>query len=256
MTLAKEFFHLDGGSSKPLYHQIQDNIVQLIDHDLLRSGDALPSERLLGEYYSVNRMTVRQAIDALVQRGLLRRRHGSGTFVNDQPAMQALQPTVVGFSERMRKEGLRPSSRLLHRTITLPEPIVAHRLNISREQQVIIIKRLRLINDVPLMLETSYLSSALFPELLERDLENESLYDILAQDYDMKVVEAEHTLEPTLASAYEAQHLGIDLRTPAMLVRVLAYSQDRVPIEFSKSIVRGDRCRYFFRVNTAMPILD
>lgn len=256
MTLGKEYFHLDTSSEQSLYVQIQENIVQLLDHNLLRPGDALPSERLLGEYYGVNRRTVRQALEALVQRGLLRRKHGSGTFVNEQSRVGAFTPTVVGFSERMRHEGLNPTSRLLHRTTLTPEPIVAHRLQLPMAAQVVVIKRLRLIDDVPLMLETSYLSAALFAGLLARDLENESLYAILRQDYGTRITEAEHTLEPTLTSAYEAHHLGVDLKAPAMLVRVLAYSQDRVPVEFSKSVVRGDRCRYFFRVHTATPILD
>jgi GntR family transcriptional regulator len=113
-----------------------------------------------------------------------------------------------------------------------------------------------MVDEEPLMIETSYLSQAMFPSLIEADVETESLYHILAQQYDMVVTEAEHTMEPTMPDAFEAHHLGVEITMPTMLVRVRAFSRDRVPIEMSKAIVRGDRCRFFFRVNTSTPIMQ
>jgi len=255
MNAGLKYYRLSDESSLPLYQQIQDNILQLIDNNLLTAGASLPSERQLSDVYGVNRMTVRQAIDGLVQKGLVQRKQGSGTFVVEGRTMQNFTPTVQGFSQRMREAGMNPSSRLLHRAIITPEPIVAHHLNIDPDAPVILLKRLRLVNDEPLMIETSYLSQALFPDLIEADLEQESLYRILEQRYGMVVVEAEHTMEPTLPDAFEAHHLGVALNMPTMLVRVLAFAHDRIPVEMSKSVVRGDRCRYFFRVNTRTPIM-
>ncbi|MFW5748303.1 MAG: GntR family transcriptional regulator [Chloroflexota bacterium] len=250
------YYRLPAVSVLPLYQQIQENIIQLIDNNLLNAGEALPSERQLSDVYGVNRMTVRQAIDGLVQKGLVNRKHGAGTFVATGRALQSFTPTVFGFSQRMREAGMNPSSRLLHRAIITPEPIVAHHLNLGLDEPVIILKRLRLVNDEPLMIETSYLSHAMFPGLIDADLETESLYHILEHNYDMVVVEAEHTMEPTMPDAYEAHHLGVEITMPTMLVRVLAFSRDRIPLEMSKAIVRGDRCRYFFRVNTRTPIMQ
>lgn len=247
------YLRLPPESTLPLYQQIQENLIQLIESNLLHTGDPLPSERQLSEVYGVTRMTVRQALDGLVRKGLVDRRQGAGSFV---AAFQSFTPTVVGFSQRMREAGMNPSSRLLHREIITPEPLVAHRLNLAPNDRVIVLKRLRLLNDEPLMIETSYLSHGMFPGLMQADLENESLYRVLKQDYSMVVHEAEHTMEPTLPNAYEAYNLGVEMTSPAMLVRVVAYSGDNLPIEMSKSVVRGDRCRYFFRVNTRIPIMD
>ncbi|MGJ3239234.1 MAG: GntR family transcriptional regulator [Anaerolineae bacterium] len=256
MTLSIKYFRLPKQSDQALYQQIQDNLIELIDNNLLEAGDMLPSERQLSDAYGVNRMTVRQAIDGLVQKGLVEKKPGAGTLITDNRAVQAFTPTVIGFSQRMRDAGMQPSSRILQRDVIAPDPIIAHHLNLDVDAPVVMIKRLRLANDEPLMIETSYLSQAMFASLLDDDLENESLYGIIEQRYGLRVVETEHTLEPILANAFEAHHLGIGIHTPAMLVRVVAYGADRIPIEMSKSIVRGDRCRYFFRVNTKLPIIQ
>jgi GntR family transcriptional regulator len=256
MTQLAKYFRLTRDASLPLYQQIQDNIIQLVDSGLLSAGDSLPAERLLSEIYGVNRMTVRQAIEGLVQKGWIERRHGAGSFIARQQPVQQFTPTVIGFSQRMREAGMDPSSRLLHREIITPEPLIAHRLGIEPDSPVIVLKRLRLVNQEPLMIETSYLSQAMFPGLMHADLEGESLYRILQHDYGMTVYETEHTMEPTLPNAFEAHHLGVALNLPAMLVRVVAYSVDRLPLEMSKAIVRGDRCRYFFRVHTRIPIME
>lgn len=256
MRDSRPYFCLPVGSDLPLYRQIQDNLVELIDNRLLEIGAALPSERQLSERYGVNRMTVRQAIDGLVQKGMLERRRGAGTFVMAGQPVQHLTPTVLGFSQRMREAGLRPSSQLLHRDIIVPDPIVQHHLQLEAEQAVIRLTRLRLVNDAPFMLETSYLEAARFSALMSADLEHESLYRILEHEYQLQVVEAEHTLEPTLPTPDEARHLGQETMMPAMLVRVIAYEAARTPLEMSRAIVRGDRCRYFFRVNTQAPLMD
>ncbi len=256
MSVPLHYFRLTSDSTLPLYQQIQENITQLIDDNLLRTGDMLPPERQLSELYGVNRMTVRQAIDRLVRRGLIERRPGAGTFVSKPRPIASFKPSVIGFSQQIREAGMTPSSRLLHREIISPEPMLAHRLRLHPEDAVIVLKRLRLVNDEPLMLETSYLSYGMFPRLMEADLENESLYRVLQQEYGVEVTGAEHTLEPTLPTAYEAYHLGVAMTAPAMLVRVLALAQDNVPIESSKAIVRGDRCRYFFGVSTRVPIME
>lgn len=256
MSISLNHFRFSVSSQQALYQQIQENIVALIESGLLKTGDALPAERQLSEAYGVTRMTLRRAMDELVQKGVLERKQGAGTFVTANHSVQSFTPTVMGFSQRMREAGMRPASRLLHRAVIKPDPLVAARLTLKANDEVVMLKRLRLVNNEPLMIETSYLSYALFPRLMEVDLENESLYRVLQDEYAMRVVKAEHTLEPTLLNTYEAHHLGLTMNQPAMLVHVVGYSVDHIPIEMSKAIVRGDRCRYYFRVETQMPVTE
>lgn len=253
--LSPDYFQIDTNKAEPLYHQIQENLIELIELGLLRPGDLLPSERELSQHYSVTRMTVRQAVDGLVQKGLVQRQQGVGTFIQPRQSVQPFVPTVMGFSQRIRQAGLVPSSQLIECVVVPPTPLIAHRLGIDPLSPVIRLTRLRLVNEEPLMLETSYLSQQRFPDLVTADLANRSLYTYMQEQYDLYVHETEHTLEPVLIDEHEAKLLGLSAGQPAMLVRVLALAANQLPIEYSKSVVRGDRCRYYFRVNTQMPII-
>ena len=255
MVLSRDHFQIDTSKTTPLYHQIQENIIELIDLNLLNAGDSLPSEREMSHYYDVTRMTVRQAIEGLSQKGFVERQHGVGTFIRDKQVVRPFVPTLMGFSQRMREAGIEPTSGVLERTRVQPTPIIAHRLRLDADDSVIVIRRLRLANQEPLMIETSYLSYRHFAPLMNVDLESQSLYQAIETLTGHTLREAEHTLEPTLVDTQEASILGVQVGQPAMLVRVLAYSNQRFPIEYSKSVVRGDRCRYYLRVHTQQPIL-
>jgi len=254
--LAAEYFSIDRNSELPIYYQIQQNLVELIDLGLLKAEDSLPSERELSQYYGVTRMTVRQAINTLVQKGLVYKQHGVGTFISEQKPAREFVPTVMGFSSRMREAGLSPSTQLIDRTTLNPTPLIAHRLQISPDMRVIALKRLYMVKNEPLMIETSYLSYDRYPTVMTADLAGQSLYDFLECEYAVSVYAAEQTLEPTLMSSMEASLFNLTKGEPAMLVRVLAFSAERVPIEFSKSVVRGDRCSYYFRFTTQKPIIS
>lgn len=243
-------------SPVPRYHQIKQNILGLIQANVLRVGDALPSERELSEVYGVNRMTVRQAVTELSTLGIIRRLHGVGTFVSDQNAISPLVPAVTGFSERYRSAGMRPASTVIDLEKVQASPVIAERLCLDPKATVIALKRLRLVNDEPFMLETSYLPFARFPALLREDFSAQSLYDVLGRRYQTHICETEHTLEPTLLTDVETEYFGLTPGQPAMLVHITAYTDSHQPVEFCKSIIRGDRCRYYFTVNTQRPIID
>jgi GntR family transcriptional regulator len=249
------YFAIDLNSRLPRYYQIKQNIADLIQANLLRAGDTLPSERELSEQYGVNRMTVRQAISDLVNAGLLRRQHGKGTFIADKSAFHPLIPAVTGFSERALSAGLRPTSRVLSQEIIPASPVVAERLCIEHKAPVILLKRLRLVDNEPLMIEKSYLPHHAFPDLLDEDFNVQSLYTVLVKRYAAHIIETEQTLEPTLLTADESQYFNLKAGQPAMLVHVVAYTHQHRPVEFSKAIIRGDRCRYYFTVNTQSPVI-
>jgi GntR family transcriptional regulator len=244
------YFTIDLQSQLPRYYQIKHNIISLIDNNFLRAGDALPSERELGELYRVSRMTVRQAINELASEGVLNRLQGVGTFVTEKNIVAPIVPAVIGFSERIRKAGMKPTSRVLALELIPGTPVITERLQLEPKMPLICLKRLRLIDDEPLMIETSYLSYTSFPELMEIDFSVNSLYDLLATRYSSPVVETDHTLEPTLLTHDESTHFDLKSGQPAMLVHVVAYTTSHKPLEFCKSVIRGDRCRYYFKATT------
>ena len=150
---------------------------------------------------------------------------------------------------------MQPTSRVLTLDVIVAPPVIAERLKLEPKVPVIFLKRLRLVNDEPLMLEQSYLSHKAYPRLLDHDFGSQSLYDVLDREYQANIVEAEQTLEPTLLTPDESEYFGLKTGLPAMLVHITAYTDEHQPVEFCKSVIRGDRCRYYFTVNTQSPII-
>jgi GntR family transcriptional regulator len=255
MEVDKAIFKIDLTSHIPPYHQIKENLREAVENEALRPDDMLPSERELARIYGVSQFIVRQAIEDLVREGLLHRVQGIGTFVA-QPKVVQFFPTVLGFSARMRKSGHVTMNRVLSQQVEPASPSVARRLHIPENARVMHLVRLRIIDNEPLMIETSYLSLDRFPELLDDDLAVRSLYDILTTRYRIKIIELDQTLEPVLMTEYEAGLLESTPGSPAMLMEVVAFAGEQdpadcsSPFEFSKAIVRGDKCQYYFRMRS------
>jgi GntR family transcriptional regulator len=194
-------------------------------------------------------VTVRQAVDELVQEGLLRRVQGIGTFVAEPKVVQVL-PTVLGFSARMRQEGHTTLNRVLRQETEPAGASVARRLRLPAGSPVMRLARLRIVDNEPLMIETSFLSLDRFPDILGDDFAVRSLYDVIGTRYGVHVFELDQTLEPVLMTEYEASLLDSTPGSPAMLMEVVAYAGENDPFEFSKAIVRGDKCQYYFRMRS------
>jgi GntR family transcriptional regulator len=257
-----EGLYIDHSSVVPLYHQIKENLQDLIESGELKPGTMLPSERELAEHYAVSRLTVRQAISELVREGLLIRQHGVGTFVAP-PKLNQAQPMALSFTQRMIQAGRIPTSRVLACEIVPASRGVARRLQIEPDTPVVRLSRLRLANGQPVMLETTHLPAERFPGLEKENFRTQSLYAILSTRYGVIIAEAEQTLEPVALSSYEAAQLGASEGAPAMLVEVVAFSQEGWPVEYSRAIVRGDTSRYVFRLRNvysnhtqAMPAVE
>ena len=249
MALDRSIFRIDAQSTIPLYHQIKENLREAIKNETLRSEDLLPSARELGELYGVNRPTVQRVIDELVQEGLLRRVSNLGTFVSGPKVVQVF-PTVLGFSARMRQEGHVTTNRVLLQETEPATPSVARRLRIPEGAQVMRLVRLRIVDNEPLMIETSFLPLDRFPDVLGDDFTVRSLYDVISARYGTQVFELDQTLEPVLMTEYEAALLDCTPGCPAMLMEVIALASEDDPFEFSKAIVRGDKSQYYFRMRS------
>lgn len=150
----------------PMYYQIEQVIRRRIESGELRPGDRVESERELAQKFGVSLMTARQAVKGLEQQGLIYRERGKGSFV---AASKIEMNQLLGFSEKMRRLGIEPSSRLLVGERTRASPEIAEKLQLEGESYILKITRLRLGNGEPFALETSYIPEALCPSLLERD---------------------------------------------------------------------------------------
>jgi GntR family transcriptional regulator len=198
-------------------------------------GTPAPSERELVQQFGVARMTVRQALDALVAEGLLERIPGRGTFVANSRVDQV--PRLTGFAEEMQRRGMTPSSRTLLARMEAAGPGVARALEIGLGEKVVHWQRLRYADAAPMCIEDAYLAAELMPGLLENL--PESLYSELERRR-LAPTWGEDSVDAGLAQEPEAKLLGVSAGHPVLRVARRAFC-DRTPVEVSRSTYRADR---------------
>jgi GntR family transcriptional regulator len=233
-----------GGSSASMdavnkQGQTRQRVVELIEQ--LRVGDAIPSERRLSTDLGVSRLTLRAALDDLVREGYLVRRHGSGTFVS-QPKI-AQQLTLTSFSDDMRRRGMVPGSHTVDLRETHAGARLGRALNISPDERVVLIRRLRLADGVSMAIETLHVPAALVPGLTRAQLEDASFYELLEDRYGIVIDSGVQTIEPTVTNEEESSLLGVPLHSPAFLFERTSRTEEGETVEFVRSVYRGDRYR-------------
>ena len=227
----------------PLYRRIATDIRARI-----RSGDLAPGARIETELevmsrYGVSRATVRQALGELVGDGLVEIRRGLGTYV----AQRRFEHTIGGFysfSREIERHGRTPGTRVLGIDLEPAQDPAAAGLAIAPGTRVVALRRLRLADDDPLVVETSYLPAERFPGLEAIDFERVRLYDTLLARYGCRATRARETFAAVLMTADEAALLQQRRGEPALRVERITFDQDDLPVEFCRSTVRGDRYRY------------
>ena len=242
---------LDPG--RPAYRQIELQLLDLIREGALAPGDRMPAERVLALRVGVSRMTLRQALDGLVRRGLLERRGGQGTFVAARKVEQDLR-VLRSYPDELRGQGVRETTTVL-RSATVPaSSSVAAALGLARRAPVHQIERLRTAASEPLLAETAWLPAALVPEFLAAPLQG-SLWDALAAA-GHRVARAVEHLEPVLAGPDDVLLLEVEEGAPLMLVERTSYDGAGVAVEHAVSTFRGDRTRFVVEVPGAIDPAD
>lgn len=227
----------------PLYYQVAEFIKSEIDASRLKPGDQLPPEREISARFGVSRMTARQALAYLGKQGTLVSQQGVGTFVAEPKLIHGTFH-LQGFTEEMMHLGGLVHSRVLENIVCKPPSPIANKLGIDPDRTTVKILRLRLLGDVPLLLETSYLPTDVCPGLETEDLEKSSLYALLESHYGLFLDHARQTIEATAANDYEAQLMGVGIGTPMILLEGVTYATQKRPIEYVKGIYRGDRFKF------------
>lgn len=217
---------------------VRDRVLAMLEE--LPVGEAIPAERKLAVELGVSRPTLRAVTDELVREGLLRRRHGSGTFVADRKVDLPL--TMTSFSEDMSRRGMVPSSRVLSFGITHAGAKLGQRLRVSPSAEVYECRRLRLADDEPMAIEFLHVPRTLLPELTGAALESASFYALLSQA-GIAIAAGVQTIEPTVTDQAESEVLGVPLHSPAFLFERTTESGEGQVVEFVRSVYRGDRYR-------------
>ena len=240
MTLPR--FRVRGGS--PVHEQIEHWFHSAYGSGRFREGDRLPTERDLSAHLGVSRMTLRQALASLEQRGLVLRTMGrrGGTYVGSPRVIECDLASVNGFSEQMRKAGIAPGALVVEAGGVGAPRDVAIALGLALRAPTWRVVRVRSADGEPVALEESWFPGKLLSGFLDHDLTT-SLYELLGDLYGRHPVRLRESLQPVLAAHREADLLGVSIGAPLMLVERTALDASGVPVEFARDLFRADRTR-------------
>lgn len=208
--------------------------------------DALPTERDLLEAFSVSRTTVRQAIQVLLRKGLVYNVQGSGTYVSN-PAVVSKTLRLTGFSEDMRLRGLNPASVILEFASSEASPEMAAKLQVEPGAPLIMVRRLRMADDVPMALERVHLCADMVD--VNRIDFARSLYEGL-RELGVHVARATQTIEAVNLNAEQARHLDQAVGAAALRVQRVSYTDRGRAFEHAETIYRADRYSFDIVVET------
>ena len=239
---------IDETNPTPRYIQLANRIRKLIQDGSWKVGEALPSERAIVAASNLSRVTIRKALELLAQEGLLRQRHGSGTYINNESErIEQSLGMLTGFSEDMILLGHVPSVRWIEKVVVMPSSAETMMLGLSPGEKVVRLRRLRLADGKPLAVEMAVVPASSVPDI---ELIGDSLYEALAST-GMSPEKALQRMHACRLPAFEAELLDCAEGEPALYIeRVSRLSSGRT-IEFTRSYYRGD-C-YDFVVELTLP---
>lgn len=229
----------------PIYLQLREVVRTKIEDGDYPPGTAIPPENELAKTYGVNRLTVRNAIDALVEEGLLRRVQGKGAFVVGDLIERDLD-SLQGFRQTIRERHVEPATRVLSKSVRQAGAKYAKIFNISPDEQIFYIKRLNTADGEPIAIEHTYIPCRKVPKLNGIDLDVFSLYEVYGF-YGVSPVRAWQTLDLVRLEARDARMLGIEPGHTVMLFTCTSYDAADEVVEFTRSYTRGDKCSFTVR---------
>lgn len=237
---------LEENGNIPLYQQIRLDIQSMMQSEIIKPGDLLPSEIDLAQAYQVSRQTVRQAIGELVAQQLLERKPGHGTTV------LAGQNRVKffldqSFTKAMAEIGLHARSEILRKKKTTIDNNTPTSLHVEQGSSALELVRLRFADDQPIGVQYTTIVTKFCPDLYLNDFESGSLYEHLLSRYKLPISRIDHVVNAVVADPWHVNLLKVSNYSPLLLVHTTAYLENGDPIEASTSYYRADRYEFSVR---------
>ncbi|WP_306117946.1 MULTISPECIES: GntR family transcriptional regulator [unclassified Roseitalea] len=235
----------------PLYRRLARGIDEQIAAGTLRPGDSLPSERDMAALTGLSRVTVRKAVQHLVEQGRLVQHRGSGTFVAARPEkLEQSLAHLTSFTEDMARRGMAVQSTWLSRAIHAPTPDEVMALGLGAADRVVRLERVRRADGVPLAIERASLSTALLPD---PDIVTRSLYEVLSARGLRPTRAVQRITAGTLEGA-DAALLEVGDGAAALRIERVSYLASGRVVELTRSLYRGDM--YDFTAELQIPVHD
>ena len=240
---------IERSGPKLIYQQIVDWMCLQITSGNWPEHYRLRAELELASDLSVSRGTIRKAIDQLTKEGLLLTIHGRGTFVASATIEQPLAEKLVGFSEALTNRNIPFITQVIEQKLIFPPQRIASLLSVALTTPVLLLKRVRLVRQQPIVLLVNYLDTAHCPDIERVDFEKFRLFEILENRYRLELGWGQRTFQAQAADETVATLLNIPACDPVMYMEQLLYLSNAAPIEFSTIWFKGSSFRLSAMVN-------
>jgi GntR family transcriptional regulator len=226
----------------PIYLQLREVIRKKIDEGEFQAGTSIPSENELAAMYSVNRLTVRNAMSKLVNEGILKRVKGKGAYVVPDRVERDLEQ-LGGFVQVTREKKRTLQNKILVKTERKAGNKYALIFGIKPDEKIFYIRRISYADDEPVSLDESYIPKYLVPNLENIDLSVFTLYQVYKSN-GINVVRANQTLDLTTLEPSDARTMGIISNVAVMLFECISFDEKERVVEFTRTFTRGDKCDF------------
>jgi len=225
----------------PLYYQISESIERYIREAKLKPGTKLLSEEKIANLFKVSRPTVNKALNLLIKKLVVYRNGREGVFVKDNRKFKLLfLREDVSFEKIFKRQNIPFETKILEAKKIRADETLASELDVRKGDFLIYLKRVRLVNEEPILIMESHLLYKLFSKLLEKDL-TKSLYGLLKEHCEVSITKTSHFIGAIKATEKDADTFGIPLGSSLIVVEGVAYSSDGKKVDYYKSKLRGDK---------------
>ena len=225
-----------------LYQQLAHSIKKAVDEQKLKENDKIPAENEFCKIYDLSRTTVRQALDILEKDGYIYKLRGKGSYVST-PKIYQNRSSFSKFYDDMRSLGKVPVSKIISLKIKVADAYVREKMQLEENEMLCQIKWIRYGNNEPLIYETINLNYKLVDGIEMKELTDKKLYDILSEEYGIKMTHGKELFYPCKLDINEAKNLGLKENDLGMKVERVVF-QGKDVVEYTTSTVRGDRFIY------------
>ena len=228
--------------NKPMYRQIAEALREKINEGELKPGDALPTESSLQEAFNVSRVTVRQALKLLTEEQIVESIQGSGTYVKEERVNYDIYQ-LTGFYEKLADRNVDTHSEVSIFEVLKADAKLAEKLNLSHDDKVWHVKRVRFIKQKPVNLEETWMPLAMFPDLTWEVMEN-SKYHYVEQIKKLVIDRSEQELVPIMPSEEAIAALSLDPAKPILEKVSRGFLKDGRVFEYSRNVFNTDDYKF------------
>jgi len=225
-----------------LYHTIKEKLLGYIEDRKYTPGQQLPTESELCRIFGVSRTTIRLALNQLKLEGHIYQIQGKGTFVSLPKVEESVAP-YRSYREYLRGLGQQVETRVIQLRVVSADKHLVQKLDVSEQDAVLRVERLRLTDSVPLLYSITYIPWKVMPGLTEEECAG-SLYELMRSKFSLQLTHCIETLEPIVLDEEISQYLNAPVGAPSFLLNTITYAKGHVPVEYSHEIFRGDRAKF------------